>query len=134
VQHIDVGLVNTLESTLAGIDSNRADTENTSQLDTVTGLAEIDELIVNADGDRMRRLTSRYRIGCLLKFDNLLVFERTSVVNDQHGILGLADLTRTLGRFTNLATIETNVNRMVANIATEEGILHVGNNGGCTDD
>jgi hypothetical protein len=69
-----------------------------------------------------------------LELDNLLVLKGASVVNNQHGVLRLADLTRTLGGLTDLSTIKANVDRMVTNVATEEGIFHVRNNRGCSDD
>jgi hypothetical protein len=126
--------MHTLESTLARINTNRTNAKDTRQLDTITSLTEVYELVVNTDRNRVRCLTRRYRIGGLLELDNLLVLEGASVVNDQHRILGLADLTRTLGGLTNLATVKANVDRVVADIATEESVFHVRDNRRCSDD
>ncbi|KAI6770209.1 hypothetical protein HG530_004838 [Fusarium avenaceum] len=49
MQNIDICLVHTLESTLARINTNRTNAEDTRQLDTVTGLTKVYKLVVNTD-------------------------------------------------------------------------------------
>jgi hypothetical protein len=69
-----------------------------------------------------------------LEFKDLLVLKRAPVVDDLHRVFGAANLARTLGWLTNLASVEADVDGVIANIATEKGILHVRNDGCCPND
>jgi hypothetical protein len=133
MQDIHISLVDALDGPLARVHSYGTDSEDTSQLYTVTGLAKVDKLIVDADGDGMGRLASGDAIRSLLKLDDLFVFKRAPVVDDLHRVFGSAQGARALGRLPNLASVQANVDGVVADVAAEEGILHVGNHGRCAD-
>jgi hypothetical protein len=75
----------------------------------------------------MRCLTCRYRVRSLLKLNDLFVHEAGTVVYNLHRVLRLADRTRAFGRFGDLPAVNIHLNRMIADLASEEGVLHVGN-------
>lgn len=54
-------------------------------------------------------------------------------MDNLHRVFGVANLTRAFGRLTNLASVKSNIDRVVADGAAEESILHVGNDGGCAN-
>lgn len=55
-------------------------------------------------------------------------------MKEGHGADGCADFTRAARGFVDLATVDFNLDGVVAGEATEEGNFHVRNNWGCTDD
>ena len=82
----------------------------------------------------MGRLASGDAVRSFLKLDNLFVFERAPVVNDLHRVFGSAHGARALGRLSNLASVQANVDGVVADVAAEERVLHVRNHGRGADD
>jgi hypothetical protein len=54
-------------------------------------------------------------------------------VDDLHGVRRVADGTRAFSRFCDLATIDVDLDCMVTDGASEEGISHVWDNGGGSD-
>lgn len=75
MQYINVGLVDALERALSWVDSDGAGLEDTSDLDTVTSLAKIHQIVICAHSDGVRCLAGWYRVGSFLKLDDLLVHE-----------------------------------------------------------
>ena len=55
-------------------------------------------------------------------------------MDELHGVLLLARVTRTLSRFGDTTTVNVDLDTITANIATEEGLLHIGDNRSGTDD
>ncbi len=134
VHRVHVGLVNALDSALAGIHAHGCDPEHARELNTITGFAEIDELVVDTDGHRMRRLAGRHRVWCLLELHDLLVGEAAPVVDNLHGILGPAPGSGAFGGLTDLATVQSHRDRMATDVALEESILHIGDDRRRSDD
>ena len=134
VHRVDVGLMNALDGALAGIHAHGCDPEHARKFNAVTGFAEIDELIVDADRHRMRRLAGRHRVWCLLELDDLLVGEAAPVVDNLHGVFGPAPGSGAFGGLTNLAAVQGHRDRMATDVALEESILHIGDDWRCSDD
>jgi hypothetical protein len=63
----------------------------------------------------------------------LLVHDTGTVVDNLHGVGRLADGTRTFGRLGNLAAVNVDLNCMIADLTSEEGVLHVRNDRGGAD-
>jgi hypothetical protein len=59
VNDVDVGLEQALDLALAGIDADGDGAEDARDRDAITRLAEVDQLVVNTQRDRVRRLTIR---------------------------------------------------------------------------
>jgi hypothetical protein len=55
-------------------------------------------------------------------------------VNNLHGVRRVADGTWAFGGLGDLATVNVDLDGMITNRASEEGISHVGNDGGSSDD
>jgi hypothetical protein len=62
-----------------------------------------------------------------LKLDDLLVHETGTIVHNLHRVGGFTDRARALGRLIDPAAINIDLDSMVADLASEEGIPHVGN-------
>jgi hypothetical protein len=121
VQRVDVRLEDVFYRPLPRIDADLVALEDTSNLYTITGFADIDELIVGAERDGMWRLTIRHVIWGFLQLDDLLVGEAGTVMDDLHRIGRIADGTRALGGLGDLATVNVHPDTMIAHRAAEEG-------------
>ena len=71
-------------------------------------------------------LTGRDGIGCFLELDDLLIHETGAVVDNLHGIRRVADRSRAFCRLGDLATVNVDLNCMIADLASEERVFHVG--------
>lgn len=134
MENIHIGFVNALDCPLTWVHAHRTDTENARQLHTITGFTEVDQFVVHTNRNRVGGLAGRNCVRCLLQLDDLLVLEGASVVNNLHRVLGVADRARAFSWLTNLATVKPDINGVVANIAAEEGVLHIGDHRSCSND
>src|SRR6267142_5949744 len=100
----------------------------------VARLAYVHELIVRAQGDRVRRLSVRDRVRRLLQPDDLAVCELATVVDEGHRADGRADVAWACRRLIDLTAVDFNLDGVVTGEAAEEGDLHIGNDGSRPDD
>jgi hypothetical protein len=62
-----------------------------------------------------------------LQLDDLLVHEARPVMNNLHRIRRVANWTRAFCRLGDLATVDIDFDGMIADLASEEGVLHIRN-------
>ena len=134
VQTINVRLEDVLHGPLPRVDANLVAFKDTGYLDSITGLTNVNQLIVSAERDGVRRLSIWHCIRSLLKLDYLLVRKSRSIVHNLHAVGSAANFTRTSGWLSDLATVDVDFQCMMAHRAAEEGVLHVGNDWRCADD
>ncbi len=127
--HIDIRFEDVLDRPLSWVDANLIAFEDSCDLDTITSLADIYELVIDAEGYGMRSLAIRYVIRCLLQLDNLFVGKSRSIMDDLHRIRLAACLSGTFRGFGNLAAVNVDLNDLVAIGAFEEGSFHVWDDG-----
>jgi len=84
VDDVDVRLEQGLNRPVARVNADGDGPEDAGDHDAVTGLGEVDELVVDAERNRVRRLTVGDGVGRLLEPDDLLVSERAAVVDEAH--------------------------------------------------
>lgn len=82
----------------------------------------------------MRSLAGWDGVGGFLEFDDLLVHEAGTIVHNLHGVLRIADLTGTPDWFCDPATINIDFDCVIADLASEEGILHIWDDRGSAND
>ena len=71
-------------------------------------------------------LTGRNRVWCFLQLDDLFVHKARPVVNDLHRIRRITYGAGTFGRLGDPTTIDVDLDCMIADLAFEEGIFHIG--------
>lgn len=91
------------------VHTNRGHLEDTRKFNTVTGLAEVDQVVVDTDRHGVWCLSRRNGIGGFLKLDNLLILERAAIVDDLQGVLGLASCSGALRRFADPTPVQADV-------------------------
>lgn len=134
VDDVEVGLEERLDDALLGVDADGDAAEDAGDLDPVAGLGDVDELVVDAEADGMRRLTVGHLVRRLLKPDDLPVGELAPVVDQAHGAVLAAHLARAPVRLGDPAAVDLDGLGVAAGEAAEEGALHVGDDGRRADD
>mmetsp|Transcript_25451 Transcript_25451/g.41494 ORF Transcript_25451/g.41494 Transcript_25451/m.41494 type:complete len:340 (+) Transcript_25451:174-1193(+) len=125
---INVRLVHALHHTSTRIQANSARAIYASNLDTITRLDKVHQLVVHVHVNRLRRLAVGNILGRLLHLDQLLVFKRAPIVDQLHRVLTLARRVVALGRLRNTTHINRDLHLVAAHRATKERRLNVGNN------
>lgn len=115
---IDVRFEDILDGPLSRVDPDLVASKDTSDFNSVTSFADIDEIIVGAERDRMRSLSIGYTVWSLLQLDDLLVREPRSVVDDLEGVWLVAASTPRW--FRDLATIDIDFDGVRAKCTLEE--------------
>jgi hypothetical protein len=114
VQRIDVCLEDVLDRPLARVDADLIALENTGYLDSITSFTDVDKFVISTQRHRVWCLTVWNIVGCLLELDDLLVSKAGAVVDNLHRVGRLANSTRALCRFGDLATVNVDPDGMVA--------------------
>ena len=129
VNNIDVGLEQTLQCSLTRVYANRDASEDTREDQSVTRLGDVHKLVINAERDGMGCLAIRDHVWCFLQSDNLTVREFAAVVDEGHRSNRGADVSRAAARFFDFASVNFDLDGVLAGQASEECHLHVWNDG-----
>ena len=129
VHHVHVRLEQALERPLPGVYPHGDTAEDAGDLDAVTRLADIDELVVHTEAQGVRRLPVRHHVRRLLKADHLPVRVLAPVVDQREGAELVAHVAGAALRLVDPATVNVPRHGMVAHEAPEEGHLHVRDDG-----
>lgn len=108
------------DTPLTGVDAHGDRAENTSDPNSVSGFDCVDQFIVNAHRDGVGRLSIGDSIRSLLQANDLLVKEGTSIVNERHGSLRAADISRAYVGLVDFALDQVGKDSVLTDRAAEE--------------
>ena len=121
--HIDIGPVDVLESSLVGVDANAHRLIDSCDLNSVTRSHMIDQVLIRTQVDRLRCLAFGDTLGSLLALDVLLVGEDTCVEVWLESITLLA--VDTVSRLLDASHLDRSLFLSEALSASEMRLLHL---------
>ncbi|KAH9969328.1 hypothetical protein BGW80DRAFT_1335609 [Lactifluus volemus] len=134
MHHVEKSLEQALDRPTTWIHAHQHTAEYTRDNETVARLAHVHQFIVRAERDRVWRLTIRHRVGRLLQSDHLSVRKLAAVVHERHGADRGTDVARAGRWLIDLTAVDPDLHGVVAGEAAEKGSVHVGDDGGGSDD